>query len=119
VDLYQSGPIYSLGNSDHIVLRGREFFQSQMTHCQVEDGTVDHAVWMEMLNNGAPVLMIKPAYDVDGRIIEDFSAVFIPVDIQREVEEEFEFVKTNEDWSHCKRDSDRHDPEKEVPILFG
>jgi hypothetical protein len=76
--------IYWAGENHFVVDNGREFLSPPLQSANVQIGTVDHAVWLEMINNGATVLLIQPAYDMDGEVMPGYVSPYIPVDSQRE-----------------------------------
>ena len=68
----------------------------------IANGSVEHSVILEMINRGAPMLLVTPAHDMDGEpIFEDFT-VFVAVELQQELYDEFEKLKTEEDWTDYK-----------------
>ena len=77
--------LYGEDQPEQIVIGGRKF----MLNVNVIDGSIDHKVWLQMVDQRAPVLALKPAYDADGKTLDDMTAIFIAVELQHEIEDEF------------------------------
>lgn len=59
-------------------------------HVNVEDESTDHEVWLDMASRKASVVLLKPAYDADDCTLDNYTAVFISVVFQHEIEDEFD-----------------------------
>ena len=81
--------LYGKDQPDIIVIGSRKF----MFHMNVVDGSIEHRVFLQMVDERAPVLALRPAYDADGQTQSDLTAIFIDVDLQHEIEDEFDLVK--------------------------
>ena len=84
--------LYGENRSDPIEIAGRKF----LLHVNVDDGTDDHKIWLHMVDERIPVLALKPAYDAEGQTLDDMTAIFIAVELQHEIEDEFDRLKSQQ-----------------------
>ncbi len=75
----------------HLTIGGRKYFQSSANDIggNVNDSEKSVRLLRAMILDGYPILLIKPAYDVEGNYLSEWTAVFIAVDAQDEVWDEY------------------------------
>jgi hypothetical protein len=87
--VYDTSFVCLVERLDDVNIHGRDFgYPEEGSETMVEEGKVEHELWMDLILHGAPAIFVYPVFDVDGKLMKG-KMVLVAKDVREEVRFEY------------------------------